>query len=98
MPTSIPFHWPENDIKVNVKPRGLQKIPLFKYLSGTFVRLSASFENTSENSKSISCNCNLFRLTGTKEPADFIKQVQDSYSGQGKCLANLFLGKIPCPS
>jgi hypothetical protein len=79
MPTSIPFYWLDNGLQVKIKPRGLQKLPLFKYLSGTLPKIIGSFQNDSSNMKNISCNCTLFRLTGTKEPADLIIQVQDSF-------------------
>ena len=79
MPRSMPLNWSDNGIRADIKPSGLQKIPLFKYLSGTYLRLKASFSNDSEYTKEISYNCTLFRLSGTKEPADPMHQIRDSF-------------------
>jgi len=99
MPTSIPFQWSANNLQVNIEPGGYQKFPLLKYLSGTLLKLNGNFKNTSNNSKYISCNCTLFRLTGTKEKADLIKQVQDSFElkPRGKENRNWAVCHLPQP-
>ena len=86
MPTIMPVNWSDNNIKVNIQPSGWQKIPLFKFLSGTYLKIKGSFKNSSKDTKGVSCNCTLFRLSGTDKPADIMHQVRDYLNSNQRAL------------